>query len=82
MTSDHYLPVNCGFHDRLLHFVTRREQVHVLLKTSESAFDARILDVFTAHGAEFATFDNGLTIRLDHLRDVNGFLPDGGGCAV
>jgi transcriptional antiterminator Rof (Rho-off) len=59
MRSEPYVPVNCGFHDRLLDFATRAQTVTVLLKGGMNRFDTKIKDVFTRGGAEFITFDNG-----------------------
>lgn len=83
MPFEPYVPVNCGFHDRLLDFATRRETVSVVLKEDAATkFEARILDVFTENGSEFIEFSNGVKVRLDCLENVAGFLPDGGACAI
>ncbi len=80
MTNNNsYQPVDCNFHDRLLHFATFREWVKVvaLLEGEERKFEARIKDVSTKDGAEFIYFDDGQSFRLDELVEVNGFLPNG-----
>ncbi|MEY3443617.1 MAG: hypothetical protein RLZZ519_1898 [Bacteroidota bacterium] len=83
MNSEPYIPVNCGFHDRLLDFATRSETVSVVLQDDASThFEARILDVYSDSGAEFIAFDNGCRYRLDELESVAGFLPDGGSCML
>ncbi len=82
MSSEPYVPVNCGFHDRLLDFATRAQTVTVLLKGGMNRFDTKIKDVFTRGGAEFITFDNGETYRLDELATVNDHSSDTGVCLI
>jgi hypothetical protein len=75
-----YKPVACGFHDRLLDYATLRKPVQVkYLDESEQMqeFESVILDVFTANGAEFIQFKNGIEFRLDALLEVDGFHTDG-----
>lgn len=78
-----YQPVNCNFHDQLLHFATFKELVAVVVRVEEkeSRFSARIQDVATKDSAEFVFFDDGQIFRLDDLLEVNGYFPNGG-CRV
>lgn len=75
MSDKHpYIPIDCGFHDRLEDFAVRR-------KTVDIAFDAGritgiITDVYARDGADWMTVqparspDDTLTIRLDRLARV------------
>ena len=84
MIEKPYQPVNCSFHDRLLHFETTREPVVVRVTSLEGnalQLDGKIKDVFTKEGAEFVLFQDGQIFRLDDLVEVNGYFPNGG-CRV
>ncbi len=78
-----YIPIDCGFHDRLEDFAVRRVPVDVVLH-DEEAVSGRITDVFASDGADWMvlhTASGALTIRLDRIRSVNGIpLPSGAAC--
>ena len=79
-----YIPINCGFHDQLLHHATMRDAlaVSVLENGVQVKFEARIDDVYTQAGAEYIRFDNGKVYRLDQLVQVNGHDPAVWNCAI
>ena len=86
MSLPPYIPVDCIFHDRLLHWATRKEMVEALVAENgvEHAVSGIIEDVWTESGAEFLRFAGGPTFRLDLILSVNGHPSRGGAahCAV
>lgn len=82
MNPRSYIPVDCNFHDRLLHWATKKERVVAVVLDEGIEAESRgiIEDVWTESGAEFLRFDNGRTIRLDSIVSVNGY-PSRGGAA-
>lgn len=81
---DAYHPVDCGFHDILLHHATLRRPVEVVWdeKGRKLASNAVIVDVYTHDGREFMRLDSGVVIRLDRLISVDGTAAPGGACPV
>jgi transcriptional antiterminator Rof (Rho-off) len=79
-----YIPIPCGFHDRLLHWATRKEAVEaVLLENGRTVqLKAVIADVFTREGAEYILFETGQQFRLDALVEVNGLMVRDDSCAI
>lgn len=75
MNPSNYIPVDCNFHDRLLHWATMKERVVAVVLDEGMEVESRgiIEDVWTESGAEFMRMDNGQTFRLDHVQSVNGY---------
>ena len=75
-----YVPVDCGFHDRLLALATLRrvsEVVYLDDQGLERSVEARIEDVYSRAGAEFARLSGGEIVRLDRLVRVAGHARPG-----
>lgn len=80
MIESEYVPISCGFHDRLEDFAVRRTVVPVVAVRADGStleFDAVITDVFARDGADWATFapvqdSNHVTVRLDRIQSVDG----------
>ena len=80
MNESEYVPISCGFHDRLEDFALRRTVVPVVAEHPDGsimAFDGVIIDVFARDGADWATFapihdGDHVTLRLDRLVSVGG----------
>lgn len=78
-----YVPIDCSFHDRLESLAVRRLVVPVAVREAGTtrAFEARIADVFSRDGAEFArlvTEDGSeVEVRLDQLVSVAGVTRPG-----
>lgn len=81
-----YTPIPCEFHDRLLHFATRREPVTITYRpiegiqeghpsegAAEQSTEGIIQDVFTNSGAEYLLLNHGLQLRLDQIIRVQDF---------
>jgi transcriptional antiterminator Rof (Rho-off) len=89
-TTVPYIPVDCGFHDRLEDFAVRRVPVSIHLSPlgsqtrGEEAVHGLIADVFACDGADWMvlqTASEALTVRLDRIRSVNGIpLPSNPTC--
>lgn len=74
MKNKPYHPIDCGFHDVLLHLATRRiySRIHYITPIGEWLYtDALIKDVFTRNKEEFAELATGEQIRLDRIVQVN-----------
>jgi Rho-binding antiterminator len=70
-----YQPISCNFYDHLEATATMRKRVIIhYLDTSgkETSILAKIKDLFVKEKVEYMVLDNGLTIRLDHILDVDG----------
>lgn len=79
-----YRPINCGFHEWLLHFATKAQPVDLELVSEKGELITRnavIKDVFTQEGAEFVLLDNEEIFRLDYIRRLAG-MEAPGTCAV
>jgi transcriptional antiterminator Rof (Rho-off) len=74
-----YKPVNCNFHDQLLHFATFKEVVDVvaLVEGHEVRFSSTVKDVFTENSEEYILFANEQRFRLDMLVEVGGYFSNG-----
>lgn len=71
-TAKPYRPIDCGFHDRLLHYATLKQEVElVIMENGEKIqFEGVIEDVYTQSGAEFARMSDGRVVRLDQIISV------------
>lgn len=73
MSGRPYRPIECGLHDILLDRATRQvvEAIrHRAADGSETITTDRIVDVYTAEGAEYLRTAGGVVVRLDDLRGV------------
>ncbi len=72
MSEDRYEPVSCDYHDQLEAAAMHKTPVELEfdLNGVSQRERGRVEDVYTADGAEFirfATDDEALEIRLDHI---------------
>lgn len=73
MSGRPYRPIDCGLHDILLDRATRRVVVAIRHRApdgSEATTTDRIVDVYTAEGAEYLRTAGGVVVRLDELLGV------------
>lgn len=79
-----YQPIDCNYHDKLLHHATRRDKVtfELLVGGEMQTVEAVIKDVYTSKSEEFMDLSNGMRVRLDHIARMNGELLEGGFCGV
>ena len=66
-----YVPIDCGFYDRIEAAAMRRQPVALVLD-GERAVTARILDVGARDGADWADTDGLGPIRLDAVLELDG----------
>jgi Rho-binding antiterminator len=70
-----YQPISCNYYDHLEAMATLRKRV-VIRYFNEAevitSIEAIIKDFYVKEKVEFMVLDNGLTIRLDRLVDVDG----------
>ena len=73
MSAD-YVPIACGFHDRLEHHAVRADTVEVVWREgdAEHRATARLDDVFARDGADWVRLSSGETVRADALVSVAG----------
>ena len=74
-SPDGYQPINCELHDVLEAAATLRKQVSVVSAAPDGVStrrEARITDIFGKDRIEYVVLDNGETIRLDQLTEVDG----------
>lgn len=69
-----YSPIACTEHDRLLEAATFRRTVELEIDEEgvTSVLRGAIIDVATRGDAEYLTMAGGRTVRLDHIRSVDG----------
>lgn len=70
-----YKPINCNYYDELEAIATLKKKVLVKYQEKDQTLEApdvRILDLYTKNKEEFVVLDNGRTIRLDYLIEVDG----------
>jgi Rho-binding antiterminator len=68
-----YQPINCAYHDLLLHYATRKEEVLLEYAIDNEIYTAKALikDVFTRNKEEFVLLGDGTQIRLDRIQKLN-----------
>jgi Rho-binding antiterminator len=73
-STPEYVPIACGFHDRLEHHAVRGAAVEVVWTDggTERAATTRLADVFAADGADWVRLASGDVIRADRLVSVDG----------
>ncbi len=76
-SSTPYRPIDCGFHDRLLHHATRRDTLELVIDEGgiQTKISTVIEDVYTQSGAEFARLADGRILRLDQILGLGGDEP-------
>ena len=80
-----YSPVDCGFHDRLESLAVQRIRVPVEVSEDGAVHvvEARIADVFSRDGAEYARLvearGHEREVRLDRINSVAGIPRPGAG---
>lgn len=70
-----YRSVACGFYDRLEALAVRGQRVVFVYTTEAGAVEqrtARLADLYSRDGAEYARLDDETVIRLDWLVSVDG----------
>lgn len=74
LDAAHYIPIDCGVHDRLEHWAVRHETVEVVWRdgAEEHTAHTRIVDVFAREGADWVRLGTGAEVRADRLARVGG----------
>ena len=75
MNSDHYVPINCEFHDVLESLATTRRPAQIKFRGVDGDVeqrDATIIDVYARDGIEYLAISTGEILRLDQLLEVDG----------
>ena len=69
-----YNPIDCNMYDFFEEAATVKKLSHFLI-SEEGMIDisvtARIVNLFAKDGEEFMALDNGLIVRLDHVKSIN-----------
>lgn len=66
-----YVPIDCGFYDRLEAAAMRRQPVALVLDDGRDV-TARLLDVRAQDGADWAEVEGLGLVRLDAIRVLDG----------
>ena len=75
MTEREYRPIDCSVHDKLEETSVRGTAAHFLVRDEdgrEREIQDRVQDVYARDGVEYMKTAEGLEIRLDRLKAVNG----------
>lgn len=70
-----YTPINCGFHDYLEHYASKKQYVRIQYFDDVHAVrtvDAIVKDLITQKGEEFMLLNTGEQFRLDQLIVIDG----------
>jgi Rho-binding antiterminator len=70
-----YIPINCGFHDRLESWAVTRVDCEIEYYVDDGEVEqltSKIKDVFSRGSEEFVQLQTGQEIRLDRIRSING----------
>lgn len=69
-----YIPIACGFHDRLEHWAVVRDDVEIVWLDGANQRTVRtsVVDVFAKEGADWVQLDTGDVIRADYLVSIEG----------
>ncbi len=79
---DLYMPIDCGFYDRIEAAVLRRIPI-VLELTDGTTVTARVLDVYARQNADWTEVDGVGSVRLDRIARLDGVArPHAASCAV
>ena len=73
--NDKYVPINCSFHDQLLHWATKRQSVEIRFhdeSNQQITTNSVIKDVFSTADAEFMKLEDDSLVRLDKIISVDG----------
>ena len=72
-----YVPVACGFHDRLEHHAVRGVPVEVVWREADAERRAvtTVADVAARDGADWVRLGTGDEVRADRLVSVDGVAP-------
>lgn len=76
-SSAPYQPISCELHDVLESAATLRKQVPIAATGADGAAthrEARITDIYGKDRIEYVVLDNGETLRLDALTEVDGVV--------
>lgn len=75
MNESEYQPIACSVHDKLEETSVRGTVAHILVREADGGeweVQDRIQDIYARDGVEYMKTAEGLEIRLDRLRAVNG----------
>ncbi len=75
-----YTPINCSFYDYFEAFAVKRQIVSIVYFDEKGeAFntESRIKDLFSRNKVEYVLLENGLQIRLDYVKELDGMLNEG-----
>jgi transcriptional antiterminator Rof (Rho-off) len=77
--SNNYQPVACGFYDELGLRMMRGASSRLLVETDDGpdVIETHIEDLYTEGGAEYVRLENGRTIRLDRVLEVDDIRREG-----
>jgi hypothetical protein len=79
-----YVPIDCGFYDRLEAAAARGAPVDLVLAAADGprAVTARVLDVWAEGGADWVAVEGVGRVRADAVLALGGVDRPGGLCAV
>ena len=63
-----YKSISCGVYDLYVLWQMRKTDLVLTERITSSRVQGKILDIYTKEGAEFLTFSNGFTYRLDEVK--------------
>ena len=69
-----YVPIDCGFYDRLEAWATLRENVRIKQLDQEALIEGVIKDLYIREKVEYLQLDTGKEVRLDTIESVNDII--------
>ncbi len=72
--TNKYIPIDCGFYDRIELAIMRKSQVNLTIEEAgvESTLLTKMLDTVQANGAEFVKLEDESMLRMDQIVSMDG----------
>ena len=74
-TPKKYIPIDCGFYDRIEAAIVQRKTVQLEYRNTEghnALAETKLQDTQTREGEEFLILPSGERIRMDHILSLDG----------
>lgn len=75
-----YTPINCDFYDYFEAFTVKKQVVTIVYfneNENTETVESRIKDLYSRNKVEYVLLENGLEIRLDFVKELEGMENSG-----
>ena len=74
MKPGKYIPIDCNFYDRLEAWATLGTVIE-MNTAGDERLKGRIVNLSTRKGVEYLQMQDGVELRLDEIKSINGISP-------